>query len=334
MGELLPLFAVFAGLSAIVVVSATMLARCADRIGESPWVGRSLAGLVLLAGATSLPELTVSWTSVRIEAGDLAVGGLIGSSLVNLLILAIVDLSTSSKGGAFSRTAAVHAFAAACSILVTGVVLVSLFVTQDVTWTYLRMGPGSIAIVLVYMGLLRLIYLDQRENQPIATATEATPPAMSMAWAVIGFTAAAAVIFFAGPHLARNSEQIAAKTGMGQTFFGTVFVAAVTSLPEAVATWTAVRIGAVDLAIGNILGSNTFNMLVLAVCDLATPQSLMSLASPAHQLTAAAAMTVTSVVSMGLLYRPNRKWRVIEPDAWLVILLVIGSFALIYGRDR
>jgi cation:H+ antiporter len=332
MSELIPLLAVFVGLSAIVVVSAIVLAKCADRIGESPWVGRSLAGLVLLAGATSLPELTVSWTAVQIGAGDLAVGGLIGSSLVNLLILAVVDLFTTSKGGAFSRTAAVHAFAAACSILVTGVVLVGLMVAETVDWTYLRLGPGSIAIVIVYVGLLRLIYFDQRENLPITTATEATPPAMSMTWAVIGFTLAAAVIFFAGPHLARNSEQIAAKTGMGQTFFGTVFVAAVTSLPEAVATITAVRIGAIDLAIGNILGSNTFNMLVLAICDLATTDSLMSIASPAHQLTAAAAIVVTSVVSMGLLYRPERKWRVIEPDAWLVILLVLGSFALIYGR--
>jgi cation:H+ antiporter len=333
MGDVFHLFAIFVGLSTVVAAAATVLASCADRIGESPLVGRSLAGLVLLAGATSLPELTVGWTSVRIGAGDLAVGGLIGSSLVNLLILGIVDLLTSSRGGAFSRTAAIHAFSAACSVLVTGVVLVSLIVTQQVTWEFLRLGPGSIAVIITYLALLRLIYLDQQVGLSAIAPNELSPVKMSMRRAVIGFAIAAAVIFVAGPYLARNSEQIAEKTGMGETFFGTVFVAAVTSLPEAVATWTAVRIGAVDLAIGNILGSNTFNMLILAFIDLATPRSLMSLASPAHQLTAGAAIVVTSVVSMGLLYRPERKWRVIEPDAWLVILLVLGSFALIYGRE-
>ncbi len=332
MGELLPLFGAFFGLSALVVASATVLAKCADRIGDHPMVGRSLAGLVLLAGATSLPELTVSWTSVQIGAGDLCVGGLIGSSLANLLILAVIELLTTSKGSAFSKTAAIHAFAAACSILVTGVVLASLMITEEYQATLLRLGPGSIAVFVVYIALLRLIYLDQRVNMLELPPAEAAVHAMPMSRAVIGFSIAAAVIFFAGPYLARTSEQIAEKTGMGQTFFGTVFVAAVTSLPEAVATWTAVRMGSVDLAIGNILGSNTFNMLVLAIVDLATPDSLMSIASRTHQLTAASVILVTSVVSMSLLYKPDRKWRVIEPDAWLVILLIIGTFAMIYGR--
>lgn len=79
----------FIGLVAVIVVSGSVLARMADKIAEITGWGRMLIGGVLLAGATSLPELTVDITAVRLGLADLAAGDLLGSSLMNLLILAV-----------------------------------------------------------------------------------------------------------------------------------------------------------------------------------------------------------------------------------------------------
>jgi Sodium/calcium exchanger protein len=80
--------------SGILIMGAgTLLARFADKIPELTGLGRLLVGSVLLAGATSLPELTVDTSAVRLGLADLAVGDLLGSSLMNLMILAVLDLS-------------------------------------------------------------------------------------------------------------------------------------------------------------------------------------------------------------------------------------------------
>ncbi len=88
----------FVLLSLAIVVAGIFLTRYAERIATITSLGHSLAGVLLLASATSLPELSVGWSAIRIDAADLAVGELLGSCLWNLLILAVLDLSTRSRG--------------------------------------------------------------------------------------------------------------------------------------------------------------------------------------------------------------------------------------------
>ena len=82
----------FIGAGAVVILAGTALARYGDAIAEATGLGRLWIGSVLLAGATSLPELTTGISAVRLGAVDLAVGDLFGSSLANMLILAVIDL--------------------------------------------------------------------------------------------------------------------------------------------------------------------------------------------------------------------------------------------------
>ena len=89
---MLPLGLTFVALSAVIVAAAMFLAKFGDEIAEKSGMGGTVTGLVLLAGATSLPELSVGFSSVRLGAPDLAAGGVLGSSLANLLILSLVDL--------------------------------------------------------------------------------------------------------------------------------------------------------------------------------------------------------------------------------------------------
>ena len=112
----------FVALSAVVATAGTFLARSADRIAESTGLGRLFVGSVLLAAATSLPELSVDVAAVRGGMIDLAAGDLLGSSLMNLLILAGVDLAQRSGRRMLSREAASHALSATLSIALTGLV--------------------------------------------------------------------------------------------------------------------------------------------------------------------------------------------------------------------
>lgn len=320
----------FLVLAGLIVVAGMYLARFADQLGIITGLGSSMAGLILLATATSLPELAIGCNAALIPAPDLAVGDLLGSSLFNLLILATIDLLDRNSGRMFSRIAAAHALSAIASILLTALVL--LFLIVEVPWPLSRIGPGSVAVLCAYLAGLRLIYNDQQvgPSEEAMLEREATKHPVSWKTAVGGFGAATLVILIVSPLLARTADEMSISTGLGGTFVGTVFVAMATSLPEVSTTYSAVRMGARDMAVGNVFGSNAFNMTALFGVDLFYDGSLLEAASPTHAVTATTVIIVTAVATMGLLYRAERRFWIIEPDAALVILLILGSLALVY----
>lgn len=320
-------FLIIAG---IVVIAGTYLAKYADELGEITGMGRSLAGILLLALATSLPELLVGCKAVLIPAEDLAVGDLLGSSLFNLLILAILDLVSRSRGRMLSRTSDTHALSALTGILLTAIV--AFFILYEMNWTFLRLGPGAWVLLVAYLYSMRLIYHDQqlqRRQNPDSEETGEMPVENS-GKVIFGFILATAVIFIAAPILAEISDELANQSGLGGTIVGTLFVALVTSLPELVTTMTALRMGAVDLAVGNIFGSNAFNMGLLVGIDLCYEGSLLSAVSSTHAITAAMVIIVTAVSLQGMLYRPPKRLWVLEPDAVLMILLVSSALIVVW----
>lgn len=312
-------------LSGVIIGAGIVLARSCDRIADLTGLGRTIIGMILLASATSLPEFTVAWNSVKIGAIDLTIGDVLGSSLMNLAILATLDLVTRQRGQMLSRQAAAHALSATVSILLTTITL--MFILLETDWTIWRFGPGTLMVFVAYLFCLRLIYFDQRVGQE--PGEEEQRP---QRWwpSLLGFLAGATAILLAGPQLAHAADELAELTGLGLTFFGTVFVALVTSLPEMVTTFEAIRLGARDMAVGNIFGSNTFNMIVPVVGDLASTEPILGLASETNAVTAAAVILVTSVATLGLLYRAEKRYWMIEPDAALVLLLIVGAFVLVY----
>jgi cation:H+ antiporter len=325
----------FVFFAALIVGAGSFLSRYADEIAEITGFGRMLIGSVLLASATSLPELSVDIACIRQGNPDLAVGDLLGSSLMNLLILAVLDLTHRSRGKIFSRAASGHALGGAACIALTAIVAVSLLVERQTGGRELTgLGIGSMAVMLAYVLSIRMIFLDQR----IAARTSAeesvrsgeTGTAPSLVKPVVFFLLAAVVIVLAGPRLSAAADELAVLSGLEMTFVGTTLIALSTSLPELVTCWAAVRLGSIDLAIGNIFGSNAFNMLILAGLDFAQPGSLMSVVSPLHCITAIFAILATSVTIMGQLYHVEKRCWLVEPDALVVILIVFGSLGLVY----
>lgn len=325
----------FLACAAVIVIAGTFLSKYADAIAELTGLGRLLVGSVLLAGATSLPELTVDISAVRLGAVDLAVGDLLGSSLMNLLILALLDLSYHSRGRMLSKQAAAHALSGSVSAALTCLIAIGLLTGKSLeSYALLGISPAVYAVAFAYMLGVRLVYLDQRISLRTAAEQGVEPhepvAGLTLGGAITGFVVCAVAILIAGPFLARAADELAAKTGLGGTFVGTTLVAFSTSLPELVSSLAALRIGAHDLAIGNVFGSNAFNMMLLAPLDLVHPGPLLAAVSGNHAVTCVAAVLATQVAVMGQLYQAENRSRLIEPDASLVILIVMGALALIY----
>ncbi len=323
------LIGTFLGLCVVIILAGTFLARFADELGERLGFDRTVSGLLLLAVATSLPEVAVSAHAAMLPAVDLAVGDMLGSCLFNLLILAVLDLVTRNGGKMFSRAAAAHALSATASIALAATVIV--FLVIDLPWPLQWLGPGSLCIAVAYVFSVRLIYFDQHFSRAIADIEPAGDgPGMSLGRLIAGYSVTTGVILVTAPGLARTADELAVVTGLGGTFVGTVFVALATSLPEVSTTLQAVRMGAHDLAVGNILGSNCFNILALAIVDLFYAGNLLQAASGVHAATAAAVILVTAATTMGLLFRAEKRLWVLEPDALLVVLLILASFTALY----
>ncbi|NOS76578.1 MAG: hypothetical protein HOP35_01390 [Nitrospira sp.] len=149
-----------------------------------------------------------------------------------------------------------------------------------------------------------------------------------IAW--IQFLASASVIAVAGTRLARDGDRIAELTGLGRLWIGVVLVAGATSLPELAASIAAVRLGAFDLAVGNLFGSNAFNMAALFFIDVAFREGpLLSLVSSTHGIAAFWSIILMGIGLMGIIYRAEKRFLLIEPDSLLMIVsYVLGVWLL------
>lgn len=319
----------FAVAAAVVIVAGSMLARAAEHLAEVTGYGRLLVGSILLAGATSLPELAVDVSAVRAGLDDVAVGDLLGSSLFNLLILAIADLCHARRGAMLTPLSRDHALSGMLAVLLPAVagLLILLRIDAHASWSWGGIGFGSVAIAGCYLLGVRLVFRDQQVRaaaRPTSGSSSAprTPANRPMLAPIARFAAATAAIFVAAPFVAEAAGDLAEISGLGETFVGTTLVAASTSLPELVATIVAVRIGSFDLAVGNVFGSNAFNMAMILPIDLFSEGPLLASISPAHATTAFWVVATTSVTIMSLLYEQPGRRRLLDPGAGLVIALV------------
>lgn len=321
----------FLGSAAAVIAAGIMLSRTADAIAERSGFGHLAVGVVLLAGATTLPEIVTSISAIRLGVPDLAVGNILGACLMNMLILGLLDLlhHAGHRRGLIAGIAVGHARAATLSIILLGVTAVAI-----ITGISIRIGHVGVSTVLLAAIYLMGIRIATRhaEDAPQRTSPEPGTSGMTMRAAVIGFMACAGLLLLACPRLAASAEAIATATGLGATFFGTVFVAMVTTLPEFVATLTALRIGAYDLGVGNLFGSNVFNVSLLFLFDVVyTDGPILLAVTGTHALTALVVIVITGVALLSLLAREERRVWLIEPDAVAILAAGLIGVGLVYA---
>ena len=321
----------------VVVLAGTSLARYGNAIGEQTGIGGLWIGTVLLAGATSLPELATDITAVRIGAPNLAVGDLFGSSMANMLILAIVDLLSPRKR-VLRQATLDHALSACLAISLTA--LAAVFVLLSPGPSFRNISFGSVLLLIIYIAGTRAVYRHvTRDRGPATTGDngnvpkENEPPTLRRA--TVGFLLAAAAILVVAPAFARSANAVAEVTGLGTTFVGTWIVGFSTSLPELVTSIAAVRMGASDLALGNLFGSNGFNMAIFFALDLANSGgSIFSGLDPLHAISALFAVVLTSMGLAAIVYRAKRRFAMIEPDSILIVATYVLAIWLSYTRSK
>jgi cation:H+ antiporter len=323
----------FGACAALIGYAGAALSRYGDVIADKTGLSRSWIGLVLLATVTSLPELVTGVSSVvAADAPNIAVGDVLGSCVFNLLILAVLDYL--HRGDPLYRRAHQgHILAAGFGIMLIGFAGFGVMLgDRPAVLRFAHFGAYTPLIVLVYAIAVRTVFVYERAGRKdFAEARSDRYPHLTLGKAATRYAVAATVVVTAGAWLPFVGTQLAVLMGWHRTFVGTLFVAGVTSLPELAVTLAALRIGALDMAIANLLGSNLFNMLILAVDDLLFLKGpLLSHVSPAHAVSAVSAMIMNGIVIVGLLYRPAT--RLFRTVGWvslaLLTLYVFNSYVL------
>lgn len=312
----------FIGCSALIVVAGTFLSRYGDVIADKTGLGGTWIGLVLLATVTSLPELVTGVSSVTLaDAPNIALGDVLGSCVFNLLLLTILDI-LQPETSVFSRASRGHILAAGFGVILIGFIGLNLLLGARTPAVALgHIGSYSVVIVLVYAVAMRVVFRYERAERQAFTEEHAERyPDITLRQATIRYALAATGVVSAGLLLPFAAKALAAAMGWHLTFVGTLFVAAATSLPEAVVTISAVRLGALDMAVSNLLGSNLFNSVIVAVDDaLYFKGPILSHVSPLHDVSALSAIMMTGVVIVGLIYRPRE--RLLRVASWASLML-------------
>lgn len=322
----------FLGVTALIVFSGTRLTRYGDVIAERTGLGRLWLGLVLMAGVTSLPELATGLSAVASDLPDIAVGNILGSCAFNVLILGLLD-ALSRKVPLSSRINQANILSAGMSVLFLSGVGLSLFLggrLPGLGW----IGLYTPLIVAGYFGTMRMAFKFEKRRSALAGILEKTEPGasrMSLRTAVVRYALHAAVVVGAAIFLPGIAAGIARATGLGATFVGNIFVAVSTSLPELTVSITALRIGAVDMAVGNIFGSNIFNVFILALQDVFYFKGpILSFVDGQNMIPALAAMAMTGLAVAGLIYNAERKLFIWAWDSFGIILIFLVNLVLLY----
>lgn len=321
---------IFIVASAIVVIAASKLAEYGDVIAVRTRLGGLLVGTILLAGATSLPEMIASISAFRIGEPDLAAGNFLGSNMVNMFLLAVVDLLHFNTP--VLRT---HAISQTLTAALAGLLMAvaTIFVLADIAITIGSVGIGSLLLIALYFGGLWLIQQEGKLSsggieQPEIIAAEGFP---TLRRGLAGFAVASVVLALAVPYLVTASNDIATITGLGAGFVGTALLSLVTSLPELIAAIMAVRIGAIELAVGNIFGSSVFNMLALGISDFFYREgSFLNDISDDFALVGLLAILLTLMALLGNIARIERRILFIELDAIAIIICYFLGLYLLY----
>ena len=319
----------FAFCAALIGTAGYQLSSYGDAIARRTGLSGSWIGLALLATVTSLPELATGITSVTVaHAPNLAVGDALGSCVVNLVFLVVIDFFF-RKEPVWHRAGQGHVLAAAFGVVMLGFTLVSLLISQvkpsgamavAASATQLGFGLTTPVLLALYLVAMRTVFAYERDHAVLETVeVGAALPALRTS--VIRFALAACVVAGAGIWLPFVATDLANTMGWNKSFVGSLFVALATSLPELAVTLSALRMGALDMAIGNLLGSNLFNVAIIAVDDLFyRPGVLLASVSPVHAVTAGSAITMTGLAMVGLFFKPGG--RVMRTVSWISLGMV------------
>lgn len=327
--------AVFVAAAIAIWIAGTKLARFADTIAEVTGLGRAVIGVLLLAGITSLPEIAVAMTATLQGTPALTINDVLGSAAINVVILAVADAVSGRRALTSIQDSPVLMlqgvlgmllFACAAAPTITGERLIA----GIGGWSWIMAGAYLVAVRIMARSRAGCAWRVTDKHQKGTHGGENTRPDESLKTLILKTSAAGAAILVAGFLLARTGEGLAEQSGLGTSFFGAIFLAFATSLPEWSTVIAATRMQRYEMAISDIFGTNLFNVTIIVLVDALHPGGPVMLEAGAFSAFGAIlALALTSFFIVGMLERRDRTILRLGWDSVAVLAAyVAGVFVL------
>lgn len=307
----------------LVFYSARLLAQSSDTIATSTRLGHFFVGTFLLAASTSLPEFFVDIRATIADTPDLAAGDLLGSSLVNLSIFAIATLLYRSH---LPSRLPKMTKPILLAIVLTGIVILSIYF-PDFHLLLFGISTGSLVIVILYLGGIRFLF----EKEPKDSHFKKEDNTKKLTGAIVRFAFATGILFFSSPWIIASVTKLSELWGLDHSFVGASLLALTTSLPELVSSIVAARLGLFDLILGNIVGSNSLNMIIFFFMDWIWKKgSIWSHLSKKHVIAGGFVIfNMTLLLILNLSKKNDQKKKMIF-NAAIILLSSLVSYGLLF----
>jgi cation:H+ antiporter len=320
----------------VILFAGFKLTRYGDAIAEKTGLGCVWIGLVLIALVTSLPELVTGISAAAlVNAPDLALGTIFGSCTFNLAILAVLDILY-SDGPILNKVSRSHIISAGAGALLVALAAISIFFGEDLSGFSIGwVGVPSLILFIIYILSVRQIFNYECRLNGKKKQQPATPKYdyINNRQVYTRFSIAALAIIGAGIWLAFIGEEIAVTYNLNNSFVGTLFLALTTSMPELAVGIAAIRLGAIDIAVADLMGANMINIAKIFIIDISYTQgSILSLVSNAHLVTAMITIAMTLIIVIGLRFGYRRKiFKIAGWYSYLIMgLWLLGAY-LVYA---
>lgn len=309
--------------ASIIVYSGSKLSKYADLMAESYGWGRMFIGIILLASVTSIPELMTGFSSVvLVDSPDLAVGDIMGSCAFNILIISMMDLFYNPRKSLTAAVSHGHIITASLGMILLALVGVAVLFPNlfgHIGWV----GGYSFVFIIVYFIAIKIVY-QYEKHKKTTTEEVLTDHKLNRKSIVTLFLVHAIIVTITAMFLPYFGEKIAHTYSLDEGVFGTLFLAASTSLPEIVVSIAAIKMGITDMAIGNIFGSNLFNIAILAIDDIMyTKGPLLSFTGPKHIIPIIGTLIITCIGIIGIVFKSNVKWKLAIDTALIVLVYIV-----------
>lgn len=333
--------AVFAVSAAIVWIAGTRLVRLVDRLADRTGMGKGFAGMMLLGGIVSLTEISTVSTAAFTGSPLLALNNLLGSVSINLFLLAAVD--------PLSGRDALTSFVARPAMLFQGTIAILLLALTAVAMIVRDVGIVGVGLWSSALFLLCLAGLwmsaryerrnvwvpadvDRKKHDAQAVESAADTKHESLAMLIGKLTAVAAIIFSAGFSLSMTGDALSEQTGLGTSFVGFLLVGISTSLPELSTITAAIRMNRHEMAVGDILGSNVFNLLLILLTDVVYDgDPVLNHVGRFEIVACLLGIVMTAILLLGLLERRDRTILRMGYDSIAMLVVFSGGVGILYG---
>ncbi len=314
----------------LVILGGNILARKTKRLSEKTGLTELWLGFILLAAVTSIPELATSVGAVWLaHSPALALGDLLGSNSFNIFIIVLLNCFFLRQSLLFRPSWSSFKNLVGSALGMTGLVLLALWAGRyHHSFTFLHVDLASWLIIIAY--LITSIRLFRMEHPP-EEKEERRGGIKPDGKLYLSLLAAGLIVVGGAFWLAKTGQQIAEITGWGETFVGALFLALVTSLPEVAVCVAAVKIGSPELGLGNLLGSNIFNLAIVFPTDLAYPAgSIFAKGNTSAAAAAGIGILLTLTLAAALKFKPKKAGRWGWETGAITLIYLGGMYILFH----